>query len=327
MTETQLRDRSALWQRLEDLKLDAWGASLRATEPTWFAPSSHGTLPKWLDAYDHLPTFGDAEIRIGESLVEIESQSGRVDQVALKNALMAFHPWRKGPFRFFGIDIDTEWRSNLKWDRLASHVDFSGKSILDVGCGNGYYGWRMLDAGAKFVLGCEPFLLYAMQFEAARKYAAESQKHFAVPLGDTDLPSKLAAFDLSLSMGVLYHRPNPIDHLQRMGSTLTPDGQLILETIVLDKYGNHVLTPESRYAKMRNVWFLPTVELLSIWLRRSGFRDVELLDVAKTTVEEQRSTAWMTFESLADFLDPSDHTKTIEGHPAPVRAILSARPK
>jgi tRNA (mo5U34)-methyltransferase len=240
---------------------------------------------------------------------------------------MAFHPWRKGPFAAFGVEIDTEWRSDLKWDRLSEAIDFGGKSVLDVGCGNGYYGWRMLDEGAKFVLGCEPFTLYSMQFEVFRRYASQPEAHFVIPAGDTDLPAGLRAFDLAFSMGVLYHRPSPIDHLQRMRSTLGRDGQLVLETIVLDAGGNNVLTPESRYAKMRNVWFLPSVELLCIWLRRSGFRDIEVIDVSRTTIKEQRRTSWMTFESLADFLDPNDHTKTIEGYPAPTRAILTARCK
>jgi tRNA (mo5U34)-methyltransferase len=32
----------------------------------------------------------------------------------------------------------------------------------------------------------------------------------------------------------------------------------------------------------------------------------------------------MHFESLADFLDPLDDNHTVEGHPAPLRAILTA---
>ena len=33
----------------------------------------------------------------------------------------------------------------------------------------------------------------------------------------------------------------------------------------------------------------------------------------------------MTTESLADFLDPHDSGKTLEGYPAPLRAVLVAR--
>jgi tRNA (mo5U34)-methyltransferase len=49
-----------------------------------------------------------------------------------------------------------------------------------------------------------------------------------------------------------------------------------------------------------------------------------MVDISTTSIEEQRSTDWMTFESLEDFLDPNDHSKTIEGHPAPTRAVFLA---
>jgi len=51
---------------------------------------------------------------------------------------------------------------------------------------------------------------------------------------------------------------------------------------------------------------------------------VEIVDVGQTSVEEQRRTPWMTFHSLAQFLDPDDPGLTIEGLPAPRRAILTA---
>ena len=48
------------------------------------------------------------------------------------------------------------------------------------------------------------------------------------------------------------------------------------------------------------------------------------MDIDITSVEEQRATDWMTYQSLKDFLDPNDPTKTIEGYPAPMRATLIA---
>jgi len=46
--------------------------------------------------------------------------------------------------------------------------------------------------------------------------------------------------------------------------------------------------------------------------------------VTKTNVEEQRTTEWMRFHSLHDFLDVQNDNLTREGLPAPVRAILIA---
>ncbi|KAG1707730.1 tRNA U34 carboxymethyltransferase [Nymphon striatum] len=128
-------------------------------------------------------------------------------------------------------------------------------------------------------------------------------------------------------MGVLYHRPSPIHHLQELKSFLRSGGELVLETLILEGEGTEVLIPEDRYAKMRNVWFIPTTAVLVRMLERVGFINIRVVDVNKTSVEEQRSTEWMTYESLPDFLDPEDSNKTIEGDAAPVRAVVEVVPR
>jgi tRNA (mo5U34)-methyltransferase len=195
---------------------------------------------------------------------------------------------------------------------------------LDVGCGSGYHAWRMAGAGAKLVIGIEPMLLYVMQYWATRKYLGE-QGVWVLPLSLEDVPSGLGAFDSVFSMGVLYHRRSPMDHLAALKSTLRPGGQLILETLVVDGDIRTVLIPEGRYARMRNVWFLPSPELLMAWLRKLKFKDVAFVDVSDTGIDEQRSTEWMHYESLEACLDPIDSRLTVEGHPAPRRAIVMAR--
>ncbi|GAA5510276.1 tRNA 5-methoxyuridine(34)/uridine 5-oxyacetic acid(34) synthase CmoB [Novipirellula caenicola] len=321
-----LLDREALFEQLCQRGLSDWASELRQICRERFHPSKHGNLEKWKSAWQSLPDCQDATIDASGDAVTIRgsfvADASQAD--SLTETLMQMHPWRKGPFDFFGVSLDTEWRSNLKWDRLAESLDFRGKSVLDVGCGNGYYGWRMIDAGAEWVLGCDPYLLYVMQFEAIRRYAQEPEKHFIVPLADTDLPRQLQAFDLALSMGVLYHRTSPIDHLQTLAETLKPGGQVVVETLVISSEDEEVLVPEDRYAKMRNVWFIPSVPMLNRWLRRTGFERIEVIDVTPTTTAEQRATPWMTFHSLVDFLDPVDPSRTVEGYPSPVRAIVVA---
>jgi len=125
-------------------------------------------------------------------------------------------------------------------------------------------------------------------------------------------------------MGVLYHRLSPIDHLKELKTFIRSGGELILETLIIEGDDSDVLIPEDRYAKMRNVWFIPSTNLLIRMLQRVGFINVRVVDINQTRIEEQRSTDWMTFESLPDFLDPNDSNKTIEGYPAPKRAVILA---
>jgi tRNA (mo5U34)-methyltransferase len=318
-------DRQPLLDVLHSLRMPQLAERVQLLCQQRFQPQHHGNLTGWNQAWQQLPDVS-ARFQLDQDAVQVTTnETDRVSLPELRKLLMQFHPWRKGPLELLGIAIDTEWRSNWKWNRLAAHLDFRGKRILDVGGGNGYYGWRMLGAGASIVLGCEPFLLSVAQFEVFRRYWPEAERHWVVPLADVDLPRDIGKFDITFSMGVLYHRPNPIEHLQILLSTLKPGGQLVLETIVHESVGFEVLVPEDRYAKMRNVWFLPSVEMLQRWLRRTGFADIKLIDVSRTTTEEQRRTEWMTFESLADFLDPDDTSQTLEGYPAPTRALMVAQ--
>lgn len=284
----------------------------------------HGNLSKWMDALENLPAVADAWLDATGDAVTVRSADSRPNLGPLRATLLELHPWRKGPFELFGLDIDTEWRSDLKWNRLSHAINLRGRSVLDIGCGNGYYGWKMLDAGAEFVLGCDPTLLYVMQFEVFRRYVGPPERHFVVPITDTELPPGLEAFDVVFSMGVLYHRTSPIDHLQTIHGALRSGGQVVLETLVIETDGADVLVPKDRYAKMRNVWFIPSPEMLERWLARTGFADIRLVDVTTTTYEEQRRTDWMTFESLEDFLDPVDQSRTLEGYPSPTRAVMTA---
>ena len=239
--------------------------------------------------------------------------------------MLALNPWRKGPFQLGSIHIDSEWRSDLKWARVAPAISsLAGRRVLDVGCGNGYYALRMRGAGAAAVFGIDPTLLYIAQFAAVSRYFVPEPVHL-LPLRLEELPAGSHRFDTVFSMGVLYHSRSPIEHLRQLRDTLRPGGELVLETLILPGDTAFSRTPTSRYARMRNVWHLPSEAELLTWLGRTGFRDAHVADVTATTIEEQRSTAWMTFDSLAAALDPDDPSRTVEGWPAPLRAVVIAR--
>ena len=241
----------------------------------------------------------------------------------IENLLKKFKPWRKGPYHIHGLHIDTEWRSDFKWDRLKSHISpLKDRYVLDIGCGSGYHLWRMRGEDAKFVVGIDPTQLFLMQFNAIQHFINDDNVNL-LPLGVEDLP-ELKAFDTVFAMGVLYHRRSPIDFLYQLKAQLAKGGELVLETLIVDGDENTVLVPGERYAKMRNVWFLPSTAALKLWLEKVGFVDVRVVDIDVTSTQEQRSTSWMTHESLENYLDPNDNSKTVEGLPAPKRAVLIA---
>ncbi len=315
-------DLDALQQQLAGTPLQDWAAGLPGQLDAKLAVG-HGDLERWFAAVAALPTLHVEHAELREAL-RLEGACDETTRAALNSALQGLIPWRKGPFELFGVHIDTEWRSDWKWSRVAPHLDLAGKRILDVGCGNGYYMWRMLGAGAEAVVGVDPNWLFLNQFLAVKNYLPDAAA-WHLPLALEELPAKLEGFDTVFSMGVLYHRRSPIDHLLDLKDTLLRGGELVLETLVVEGDAQQVLVPEDRYAMMRNVWFLPSVPALELWLRRAGFVDVRCVDVSTTSVEEQRATDWMRFQSLPDFLDPADHSRTVEGLPAPTRAVLLAR--
>lgn len=321
-------DYKPLCHALRSAKADVWADLLPQQISAAFDHTRHGHLATWQSLIKNLPEFSTSQRILDADTVQIGSANDltKLAKTTLETQLKSLHPWRKGPYELFGINVDAEWRSDWKWQRVEKHISpLKHRLVLDVGCGNGYYCWRMLGSQAKMVVGIDPMLLNVMQFQFIRKLHGGEPPVFVLPLGIEDLPYGMKAFDTVFSMGVFYHRRSPIDHLLELRDSLVPGGELILETLVIDGGLGETLVPEDRYAKMRNVWFLPSCPTLMSWLSRCGFTNIRLVDITTTTTEEQRSTEWMTFHSLSDHLAPDNPILTCEGLPAPKRAIFIAQ--
>ncbi|MDH3716306.1 MAG: tRNA 5-methoxyuridine(34)/uridine 5-oxyacetic acid(34) synthase CmoB [Gammaproteobacteria bacterium] len=299
-------DFQELWRCTADLGLDSWREQLQTLIVERLQDDAHGDFGRWRQTLEELQAIGTE------------------DPKNLRRLLLSLAPWRKGPFEIAGVKIDAEWRSDIKWNRLRTRIaPLQGRAVLDVGCGNGYYALQMRAAGARAVIGIDPTLLYVLQFQAVEHFL-HAGSVFVLPLRLNELPGPARAFDTTFSMGVLYHQRSPLDHLRQLKQTLRPGGQLVIETIFIPGEESYACTPSDRYARMRNVWLLPTIAELTTWLRRSGFVDIEIVDQSLTTTDEQRSTEWMTFESLREALNPDDPERTIEGWPAPRRVVAVA---
>jgi tRNA (mo5U34)-methyltransferase len=298
-------DFAALQRTLATLGLDRWNDELVPLLRERLTGQTHGDWARWNAVVEALP-------------------AARGDSERLRELLMRLHPWRKGPLQLDDVHIDTEWRSDWKWERVRTAIaPLDGRQVLDVGSGNGYYALRMREAGAGTVIGVDPTLLFAMQFLAINVFADDASV-FILPCRLEETPPGRHAFDTTFSMGVLYHQRDPLQHLRELAGTLRPGGQLVLETLFLPGDDRRAATPPGRYARMRNVWLLPTVAQLLEWLGETGYDDIEVVDTSLTTTSEQRSTEWMTFESLQEALDPADPERTVEGWPAPRRVVVTA---
>jgi tRNA (mo5U34)-methyltransferase len=277
-------------------------------------------------ALDLLPDILPDRVVLDRDTVSAGSASQlTADQgLALDQGLMGLRPWRKGPFSLFGREVDAEWRSFMKWDRIAGEIrPLAGRRVLDIGSSSGYYMFRMAARDPALVLGVEPQHTFFYQFLALQR-TFRVPCLYGLPVTFDELPPLTGYFDTVFCMGILSHRRSPLAMLGKIREMLRPGGEVVVENLVIESGDPLCLFPESRYAKMRNLFFIPSVPALTSWLRRSGFSQIRCVDVARTTPEEQRKTPWIQTESLEDFLDPKDPAKTVEGYPAPVRAIIIA---
>lgn len=229
-------------------------------------------------------------------------------------------PWRKGPFDLFGLFIDTEWRSDIKYDLLRPHFNLRGKTVADIGCNNGYYLFRMQEDAPEKLVGFDPSALYKTQFDFINHFAKTPIVYEL--LGVEHLPMYETTFDTIFCLGVLYHRSDPIGMLKQLCKGLNAQGEVFLDTFMIDGEAEVCLSPAGAYSKIPNIYFIPTVAALRNWCLRSGFSGFEVLQTAVTGPDEQRKTAWIEGESLEDFLDPDDPSKTVEGYPAPKRVYV-----
>lgn len=310
-------------QQLHNTELAEWMERISPQYNARLQPDSQRNFPDWLSALDALPQKTGSNVDLNSNAITTTAEMN-FDTEAARAALHKLTPWRKGPFDLHGIYIDCEWRCDWKWERLSPHVDLQDKTILDVGCGNGYYSLRMLGAGARQVIGLDTSLLFCTQFQAITRFTNE-HRATVLPLGVETLTDNPFRFECIFSMGVLYHRRQPDEHLKLLHDNLHSGGELILETLILHGHEPLEMIPQDRYANMRNVWSVPSLPALMQQLDIAGFSSAACIDITRTTISEQRPTDWMPYKSLTDALDPQDSSLTIEGHPGPLRAVIIAR--
>ena len=274
------------------------------------------------EAINSLKTYENVQVILGDSVEFQISNLSAEDATQIKEAAVLMKPWRKGPFQLNDLFIDSEWQSQIKYNLLQPHFDLKDKIVGDIGCNNGYYLFRMLGQGPKKLIGFDPSAIYYSQFQFINHFIKSDIVYEM--LGVEHVEFYEHTFDTLFCLGVLYHRSDPVAMLKSLFKGLNKGGELILDTFMIEGEGEMCLTPKDRYSKIPNIYFVPTVNALKNWCHRAGFETVEVLETMKTESNEQRKTEWIDTQSLEDFLDPHDNTKTVEGYPAPKRVYIKA---
>ena len=274
------------------------------------------------EAIKALPEYSNVTCTLGDRVtLQIPNLSMEEAEQIKKTALL-MKPWRKGPFQFNTLFIDSEWQSQIKYNLLEPHFNLKDKIVGDIGCNNGYYLFRMLSQEPKKLIGFDPSAIYYSQFLFVNHFLKSDIVYEL--LGVEHVEFYEHKFDTLFCLGVLYHRSDPVMMLKSLFKGLNKGGELILDTFMIDGKEEMCLTPKDRYSKIPNIYFVPTVPALINWCHRAGFASVEILETMKTEANEQRKTEWIDTQSLEDFLDPNDPEKTVEGYPAPKRVYIKA---
>lgn len=277
------------------------------------------------DAIAALPALEVEEILLDDTVSIDFKAITPEEEVQIRQTAELMKPWRKGPFRISHTFIDSEWRSFVKYNLLEPFFDVKGKVVGDIGCNNGYYLFRMQREAPAKLVGFDPSALTCSQFQFLNHFIGSDIVYEL--LGVEHVEFYPHRFDLLFCLGVLYHRSDPVATLKSLYRGLERGGELILDTFMIEGEEEICLTPKDRYSKIPNIYFIPTVSALKNWCLRAGFERVDILAIRKTDLDEQRKTDWIESQSLEDFLDPLDSSRTIEGYPAPRRLYIKAYKK
>jgi len=274
------------------------------------------------EAIKNLPNHDTVEVSLGDSVSVNIPNLCEAGAEQVKQTALLMKPWRKGPFSINELFIDSEWQSQIKYNLLEPHFNLKDKVVGDIGCNNGYYLFRMQSHEPKKLIGFDPSAIYYSQFQFFNHFIKSDIVYEL--LGVEHVEFYEHKFDVLFCLGVLYHRSDPVMMLKSLFKGLNKGGELILDTFMIDGDDEMCLTPKERYSKIPNIYFVPTVPALINWCHRAGFESVEVLEIMVTEANEQRKTEWIDTQSLEDYLDPNDKTKTVEGYPAPKRVYIKA---
>ena len=211
--------------------------------------------------------------------VEVKQPRSREEVITAVNAIPRWWHTIELPF---GVTTPgrLDHRPNVAAWGLPS--DLGGKTVLDVGCLDGFWSFEAEKRGAKHVLAVDSWVsdLHCNErgFLTAHALLGSKVESEWVDLFDLT-PEKYGRFDLILCLGVLYHLRHPLLGLERLAQLCR--GQLILETAI---------DPRAQGCSMKfdegdelnqdpTNWWEPSLECVVAMLRSCGFGGVRPVHV------------------------------------------------
>ena len=261
---------------------------------------------------------GVIEINLSSIKLNSVNTFTELAQAKINKIIEQLTPWRLGDYLIFNNLIKSEWNCDFRWKLIDKYIPFlNNKKVADIGANNGYFSFRLLEFNPSQLLCFEPNDLYNLQLY----FIASLLKNNSIKIiknGVENLINYDSSFDFILFMGVLYHRENPIETLKNIYFALKANGVAIVESICIEGDSDLVLFPYKSYAKMKNIWYIPSESVLKYWCEIAGFRYIQKIFNYYVTEDHQKKSEHSPNESLSDFLS-EDGLKTVEGYPPPYK--------
>jgi tRNA (mo5U34)-methyltransferase len=162
--------------------------------------------------------------------------------------------------------------NKIKWDRINKMVDFNNKKILDLGCSDGYFSCKSLEAGAKQVSGIDLDPLRIEKANFVKSIYNYTNVFFSVKdVYKIDLDKE--KYDIILCLGLLHRIPDMSKLLEKISNTKT----LVIETKIYNtdeaicKWGGG----NSKSNQYNNLYNIPSFNYLKSILELYGFTNIK----------------------------------------------------
>ncbi len=158
-------------------------------------------------------------------------------------------------------------------DRVGFPHDFSGKTVLDVGCNAGYYSFVAKRRGAERVVGAELDPQYFRQAQYLSNLLGLDVQFINDDAHNVD--ASLGTFDIVICTGLIYHIADPTNVLSKLAAVCT-DTLLIESAFLLDPaLSSMARFIEGTYMDDATNWWIYGPQCLEGMVRAAGFQSAE----------------------------------------------------